>query len=682
MGWLLALALALCSAYAVHCIAGASSRGTALLRLLRVGAWVFLASLFWKVFVDPLERIVQQRNGDRSGVIVLLEDRSSSMELHADTWRSRRDLAGNVARELADQVAERCPGTPVRHFLFGRNVVPEERASDVDRSGTRLVNALNRVLSREEVGSLLIVSDGAASDGIPPSSLLAWARNRGVPVRAVVAADPEHVFEDRAIVGVECDRENPTSISVRARKIGSSPEPMTLTLGVDGEEVARVVRRAGTDVSTTFRLPPVDEGWHRYTVATPAVQGEATTANNRVHGVYRTAPGRRILFVHDEPRIENVDLVGLLRRRFEALLEVQPLSRWTRAQLAPARFGLVILADIDRSKVPATIRKHWLGGEVPLLVLGGKHLASWRTQVRFPLDGTFEPVSFRESRVSRRRLEPAATAPADLSELADGLRLGHTFAASERKGAAALITIADSVRHPLLTTDDPREPRVTVLLSDTTWKWARHADRSVRRGYEDLWFSLVRWLSNVRLRTHPLRMEILSGAESGAELSGVVRPTSSLKATGSLRDITVKVEGSGETKTLLTTRSDDTASFSHRLEDFDGVLWVQASGRVGDTMVESEKLPLVRNPDFEELREIRPDDASLSRAATVDDGIAWYPERSRVLAEMTTPPESTTAPLRVHERDSLWELVLSGCLALFLGLEWWWERRLHAGALR
>ena len=665
-----------------HLAGVAGARAFAAVLTLHMIGLVALGALVWKVFWGLEEGIVTGEADVTTPPVVVLQDRSTSMEMPGNAWRTRNELADGVWNE----VRQRCRGitgsTPVERYFFARDLVEESGATHLDRSDSRLGRAFSQLLSRETPRSLLVVSDGAASDGIAPPYLLDWARNRGIRVHAICATFPDNDPFDRAIENVACEPVNPTSVQVRVRGTGDDPRPLHVTLSVDGTEIARVQRTRMASQEVSFRVPAFDEGWHEFRVNLEPVEGEATVENNLYHGVFRVSRARRMLFLHDRPRIENVHLARILKRRFESSLVPLPVSRWQQSGLEARDFALVILADVAPDRIPGGFADACFQSRTALMVLAGEHLEAWARLLgdRFPIAGDVQPrnLTVGAGRGAFVRKSPDVAGRAGrLADLAGELRLDLLHGAERRAGATTLYdVVTGNTALPLLVADSTTTPTCLVLLADTTWKWARHPERRVRRAYEDWWFGCIDWLSRSDGKESPLVLELEDPGEGSNEVRGWLVPAPSHRD-AKLRDCRITITSSAGVTHVTTVPQHGRHTFQRQVLLDSGILWVQGSATLDGRPVSTPRVPVARHRELAELRNLQADPALLRRYTTREENtFAGFPDREPVLDSLVRADASTVSEYRTRSRDSFWELLLATLVVMAFAGEWWLERRL------
>ena len=143
-----------------------------IIALLLVGAIYFRLILKDAELDDPLKKPVR---------IALLQDQSMSMDFQANRNVKRGQLAEQVVRQLKETLQEQNQqgrDLECETLLFAANVVPPERESLLEPRATQLNSALTYALSQVPFDRLVVVSDGAATDGSVPPFILDWLGNR------------------------------------------------------------------------------------------------------------------------------------------------------------------------------------------------------------------------------------------------------------------------------------------------------------------------------------------------------------------------------------------------------------------------------------------------------------------------------------------------------------------------
>lgn len=668
----------------------AGPRYYAVMLLLRAVALLVLAVLIWNIFWGPEELVVKASRQNVASEVIVLQDRSLSMELLGGPARKREELAEAIWSDV-ERRAEELKGKGrfrLKRYLFAEKLVDAGSGGSLSRTRSALSKAFTALLSREAVSALLLVSDGATTDGLAPPYFVDWARNRNVRIHAVCSAIPDWELVDRAIQAVVCEKKNPSTVTAKVSSVGKETSPLTITLLIDGSRSAQVHRDPVESDEIVFRLPPLQRGWHEYCVEIEPVDGEATELNNRFYGVFRLDREDRILFLHDTPRVEHVHLANFMRSKLEKGCVTLPASKLPSEEMENQTYGyapLVILAGVGPDKIPETLRTAWLSGKTRLLCLGDA-VGSWSREIpAYPIADVQSMKFLGGAGRPGGSVEVSAEAAAEKAfrETKLELQLDLVYEASLRHGARSIFAArADGELLPLLVTDSVLAPKFVVLLTDTTWKWARHREGSVRRDYESFWSACLEWLGDRGPQESPILLELETADEIEEEIRGWVRASPDHEGTP-LLDCRVVVHAGGQ-KVEVSTEWSERHRFRYRWQRPDpttpasGIVWLQAFASLNGKDVASERVAVAFNRDLEELSRVEPEPGVLEQYTTGEgESFAWFPGRSAVIDALL---RTEAAPIRTtlaRRRAPFWEFSLALLVFLCLGVEWWFERRLR-----
>ncbi|MHC4504291.1 MAG: hypothetical protein ACYTFI_13380 [Planctomycetota bacterium] len=719
--WIAAAALSLVSGLLV-----ARSRqrlSAAGILLLRGALLLLIAWLLWLACRSRKEKITSKPVvTEEENVVLFLQDLSQSMAFMTSGGRSRGELA-EVAwkdfRELARKEPEggSPPARPVpRRMFFARNLVDERDSAKIRPDATNMVRALTACLGREEVRAVVVVSDGASTDGAVPGHIVDWARNRDVQVYAVCAADPAGRIADAAVQRTDCPVTNPLRIDAHltcGKRL--SGQMGTLELVIDGQ--VRQTRRVGLRERASYQLkvPDLARGWHAYAVRVKVDRPEITTLNNVAYGVFRVAPAQMVLYLVGRPRPDHRQAVRVLRGLWPERLQVmyaRPLAssgpagsasrRGPGEPLAAADMNvrnvrLAILADVAPRDVPAPLRRAINGGEVVSMILAGDNLDQWagRGTGYVPLEGVGEVVQLAAGDTERHGsgavIATAAGEACGLERLKlDGISLDYIHQADLRSPNEVLLRVKGPERTlPLLVVDRKVAPRCAVLLTDVAWKWALHPEPKVRAAYGDLWHGLTKWILVEDVATAPLDLSFAPDPrDADATLVRVVPGSSAGASVSDLRDVRLVIEDKGgksaarpsSPKPVRLRLKDGAYVHPYTCRKRPRVVWFQAFAESKGGELRSERKPLALPVSSMELLDVRPHPDRMVRYVPGKDHFAYWRDRANVLKRAleiraSRPVEYRKSP---EERKTGAEKALAVVCFLVVACEWLIERRAYA----
>jgi len=709
--------------------------------LLRGALLLLIAWLLWLACRSRKEKIVGKPvEVKEENVVLFLQDLSQSMafmtaggrsrgELAEEAWKDFRNLASlgpQPSKALRSRSTERSESGAIskiavitRRMFFARNLVEERDSANIRPDATNMVRALTACLGREEVRAVVVVSDGASTDGAVPGHIVDWARNRDVQVYAVCAADPAGRIADAAVQRTDCPVTNPLRIDAHltcGKRL--SGQMGTLELVIDGQ--VRQTRRVGLRERASYQLkvPDLARGWHAYAVRVKVDHSEITTLNNVAYGVFRVAPAQMVLYLVGRPRPDHRQAVRVLRGLWPERLRViyarpsgpagsaggrRPGETPSATEMNVRNVRLAILADVAPRDVPAPLRRAIDRGEVVSMILAGDNLGQWagRGSGHVPLEGVGEVVQLAPGDTDRRGSGAViATAAAEACGLArlklDGMSLDYVHQADLRSPSEVLLWVKGPERTlPLLVVDRKVAPRCAVLLTDVAWKWALHPEPKVRAAYGDLWHGLTRWILVEDVATAPLDLSfapdpkdadatlvrVALGSQSGAGGAGRNLPGSAARASVSdLRDVRLVIEDKGGKSTVRPRLKDGAYVFPYTCRKRPRVVWFQAFADLRGAELPSERKPLALPVSSMELLDTRPHPGRMMRYVPGKDHFAYWRDRAGVLKRAleiraSRPVEYRKSP---EERKTGAEKALALVCFLVVACEWLIERRAYA----
>lgn len=690
LGALVAILFLACLPALRHAASGRGLHWFAVMTLARLLALTWLAAVAWKAFWGRDVRAHRSLEEELPAIIVL-EDRSGSMEVRGSDGRTRADLASR-ARARLEAIANEQPAgrrSTIEHLVFAENVVPAGETDRLLTSGSRIHHALASVLARHAPRAVLLLSDGASTDGPAAPWVLDQARNRDIRIHAICTAEPAYLFCDRILTRVEGESEHPTRIRAVARSQGQSRDPLDLVLRVDGRPAGRVRRPAAAEQEVALRLPPTTGGWHAYSVEIEPRLDEATRENNTAWGVYRGDEEREILLVTSRPRLETALLARRWKERYGARLRVSSVRELAGDPTTAGSPAVVVLADVDPASLPDVLRDPWLSGWTPLLLLGGDYTRAWREAAgpAFPLRGVDDAELLGDPEALVRR----SPSPAVARALRGGdveLPIDLVISARTAPGSTTLYRAETNAgSRPLLVADSLAEPRWLVVLTDTTWKWALCPWSDVRSGYEVIWSTCLDWLVRHAPDGSPLRLEIEPRDDEDAEVRGRVRSAARPgdAAIESCR-VTITRDGKPDDSPVEVTVEPGATGATFRLTldprtSEPGVLWLEARATVDGHPVVSERVPVVWQPSRRETLDVRPREDLLARCTTGEAGsLAWHDRSDETIRALLDDAPAPPSVHRTESRDPSAELLLALLGFACLAAEWWVERRMRSEA--
>ncbi|OGV70164.1 MAG: hypothetical protein A3K19_27175 [Lentisphaerae bacterium RIFOXYB12_FULL_65_16] len=652
---------------------------------LRLVLMVLVGALFLQVFHGGRQRPGgPDPNPGETRHVAVLQDSSLSMSFLATNGRSRAQMAADVwAQVQAAAQAREALAPQLTRTLFAENLVPDSDLQRLRPGATLLANAFAQTLMRSRADAILVLSDGAGTDGPVPGYVLKWAANRRVPVYAVCCDLPGAPRFDLAVRQVTCERSNPYKLTALVTRTGAgAPRRMTVTLTVDNVRTGETQADAGSEQSVSFPLSGFKDGWHEFAVEIQPVDGELTPLNNLRRGVFLNTADR-LLFLHDVPRAENICLVRFLRREFGNRLTCVQVRDETVSGLSPAGFRLLVAGDVAPNSVPRAVMTAVQRRQLPCLVLPGANFQQWDATLfgHLPIRKHTGPAKFVGT--------DAAPAPAALTLRAEAamfkdldqaqLPLHLLYRVEPSPDSQTVVSVVSPhERLPLLLADSLQRPSCLVLTTDTTWKWARHPAPALRGRYEQFWRTVFAWVGGGAAAQADLTVQFQADPRAPDVTTVHIQPPAGVGAE-SLADVTLTLTDGPDLTTVSPTPVTD--GFEYRFNAPAArprVVWFQAAARQDGVAVQSERQPLLFELDSPELARTESDAAFLRTLTGGEDShFAPDPDAGPVVARMFDALSASDVPENRRQQREPWvEILLTALILVTVAGEWFIEQGL------
>ncbi|HTM57352.1 MAG TPA: hypothetical protein VL123_02935 [Candidatus Udaeobacter sp.] len=263
-------------------------------RLLPVLRFLAVLLLVWLLAQPVFEH--SRAAGAR---VVILVDRSSSMELEATPGGERRSVVAERAVRTLERLLRGRATVEVASFASALEPDTAGRGASVpgSRGATALGDALGQLGSTpagQRATAIAVVSDGAVNAGADP---VAAARALAIPVSTVPVG--ERVGLDRVVTSIEASADGRVGQRepVRVHVVSSEPKGTAIPVRLmdQGTEIARGTAIApgnGAEAVVQLEATPRQSGLAVWTAEIDSARGELTTANNARSVGLEIAPGR------------------------------------------------------------------------------------------------------------------------------------------------------------------------------------------------------------------------------------------------------------------------------------------------------------------------------------------------------------------------------------------------------
>lgn len=549
-----------------------------------------------------------ERTRSQPGQLAVVLDVSRSMAIRADGSTRAERMRELVARwQKSPRAAE------VRWLALGNELTPVSREHLLDAltpraPATLLGKSLDELAHGEELGAMVVVSDGADTSGQPlPESL-------ATRVHGVFVGDPRPLRDD-AIAELAGDAvaflHGEAKVHATLTSVGLGPRELNVSLLRAGRVLATrtIALEQGAQKAIEFGFEPAALGREVYTLRVELDGDDDVPENNERSFLVRVARDRlRVLHVSGRPSWDQRFLRGFLKRdpsidliSFFILRSVHDLTMSDPSELALipfptdelfrqhlTSFDLILLQDFDYGP-------YQMAPYLPLIrdyVQKGGGLAMIGGSLSFDGGGYAETALAELLPVRMRAQDPAGAQVVEgafVPEVVSGLvhhpllelypdpaqtlaafrtlepLVGANALLGLREGALALLDhprakTAKGERMPVLSVGTFGRGRVLAFATDTSWHWSmpsagKGGDPSV---YDRFWDRAIRWLTrDPLLEPSTIASDSESyGLDARMAITGLARDASyrPLRHT----ELTLALlDGEGERRAEQALRSDD-----------------------------------------------------------------------------------------------------------------------------
>jgi hypothetical protein len=476
--------------------------------------------------------VINEEREPLKSVVAVVVDRSQSQELG-----SRRADTDAALKAVQDQLAT-MPQFETRVVETGK---PGENE---DGYATRLFGPLARALldvPPTRVAGAIMITDGQVHDTPANKNSLGF----DAPLHGLVTGKPDEF--DRRIRFNKAPRYGisgkPLEMSFTVIDEGKSlGSPAPVEIRVNGEAVSQEQAQVGQETTVTITLPRA--GVNIVEIATPAIPGEVTEANNRaVATVDGIRENLRVLLVSGEPHNGErtwrnllksdaaVDLVHFTILRPPEKQDGTPINELSLIAF-PTRelfvdkvneFDLIILDRYQHRDVLPLLYYDYIAQYVEnggaLLVAAGPEYAGEMSIARTPLYNALPAMP--TGTVTEKAFYPRLTDLGKRHPVTRGLdgseqeppHWSRWFRTIDITAPQGETVMSGADNKPLLVLNRVGKGRVGMFLSDQGWLWARGFEGG--GPYAALYRRIAHWL----MQEPELEEEALTAAGNGRTLS-------------------------------------------------------------------------------------------------------------------------------------------------------------------
>ncbi len=439
----------------------------------------------------------------------------------------------------------------VRHSFAGK-LHPKETANDPTLPETALGDAMIETLRRhsaDDLGGVLLITDGVSNEGITPLAAAKTLRDRGIRVftYGVGTTDSRDVAIESIEMPTVALAEDAVPITVRIRQRGLAGEVAKVTVAMAGVSagVKEIILDGSGEQEVTISIIPNKPDEYQIEASIETAGGEILETNNTLKRSLRVIDSSlKVLMVESAPRWEFKYIQAMLLREKRIDLDcylatVDPAVARAKdnpyIENFPERredlfgYDLILFGDIDPAKLPdnamENITSFVSDGSGSLIILAGKY---------------FTPASYRNTQLERLlpiELSPTrlgtntaiANRPVRLQLTEEGLAEGflnleedpelaearwaklppiYWVTKTERaKPAAKTYLVHPDGNYPVIAMQRYGAGEVMWIGTENTWRWRRNTGDLYHTRF---WGQVVQRMAGRRLATGSRRSELRS----------------------------------------------------------------------------------------------------------------------------------------------------------------------------
>ena len=544
----------------------------------------------------------------------------------------------------------------------------KDQKSFIEADRSDMNGALVKVAERQDMNSLTLISDGAATDLPIGGFAKSWLTNRGVKMYSTLADLADSKAFDVILKPQPFDQVKAQEIPFILQSKGPVKGKITLSFEVNGKIHESFETETSGESRLKFKIPnDLKPGWHTYKISCSLKNEDISAKNNMIQGLFKRQDNDQVLFLTGSPRREDLLIMRFLKKKYDEKLVHMSVHNPELHRLKLENIKALVLGNVKPEEVPTALMRRYHSGAVGVLLLAGEHLPYWGGKAGFP----FRFIGVDQFKPTDKDVVMMASG-GDWGKDTDFERLKvrniYKIAGGRINSILKVKTRNDLL--PLAVSFN--DHKLGLFLSDLTWKWHLNPDLKSRERYFAIWNGMsMNFLDNY-LTSKVINLRMTNDdKERKIEISTAVSYPYQLDQLKNLK-ITLKNDFGREELPLTEMENRYISEFSYLNRK--GIYWIQATGRIDGKLYESENIPVNLSTPSEEhfntLINTKNLTTGLFKEENSKDFADYKPLVAKMIKDLTPVKKVTT-----RNRYPLRELIAALFIFLLFGYEWFLERK-------
>ncbi len=369
----------------VKMAANSGKKNALLLAVFRFAGLTISFYLIWQIFWDKnLQQKKETPVDPSSKTLVALVDVSGSMDLKSVNSESRKTLSREILKSLKKEAETARQKINIKTLFFSKNLYEPEQKDLIEPEFSVINESVIKTVQREDLNSLLLISDGAATD--PPISSFSkqWINNRGLKMYSTLSDLSSSKAFDVFVKPVNFDPVKADKIPFQCSVLGVPDKEVKLKFEIDGKLVKEFKTKISRLTDLYFKVPEdLKKGWHKYSIYCEPLKGDISSENNLINGAFKRKEKRKILYLTGRPRREDISIIRFLKMKYPERREHISIYNPDFLKIKPDEIKFLIAANIPYNSVPGRMLENYFENNMGILLLAGDNLASWSMKKGF-----------------------------------------------------------------------------------------------------------------------------------------------------------------------------------------------------------------------------------------------------------------------------------------------------------